>query len=243
MRLNYRSKEDMIKEYNEVKEWLDSMMDVPPEEIAEFFEKRSDIYDKSRIDKFQEDYEQIPNLLPEHFKTMLNIGCGSGYELSAIFSAYPHIEVTGIDKCRAMLDMFRNRFPEKHIQLLEADYFQYPFEKAQYDVVISVQSLHHFEYEKKKKIYKKIYLATKENGYYYEFDYMAQDDEYEQMNLDYYRKRRQKYNIPDDMFVHIDIPLTVEHQIELLKYAGFHTVEVLNKPFLKGNTVFLKAHK
>ena len=243
MRLNYRSKEDRIKEYNSVKDWLDTMTDVPPEEIADFFDKRSDMYDEMRMDKFWHEYKSIPDFLPPHFDAMLNIGCGSGFEFNAIFKKYPNIKVTGIDKCKAMLKIFEQNFPDKDINLIEADYFKYPFEQNQYDVVLSVQSLHHFEYEKKKEIYRKIYMATKEHGFYYELDYMAQDEAFERLNLEYYAKKRRKFNIPDDVFVHIDIPLTLEHQIELLKYGGFKKIEVLGKPFSKSNTVFLKASK
>jgi len=243
MRFNYRSDEDKIKVYTAVKDWLDTMADVPPEEMAEFFEKRSDIYDEMRMDKFWNDYKIIPDFLPSHFDTMLSIGCGSGFEFTAIYEKYPDIKVTGIDKCTAMLDIFAQKFTDKAIILIEADYFEYPFEQNQYDVVLSVQSLHHFEYEKKKEIYNKIYAATMNNGFYYELDYMAQDEAFEKLNLEYYRNSRKKYNIPDDVFVHIDIPLTVEHQIELLKYAGFKEVEVLNKPFFESNSVYLKATK
>lgn len=42
----------------------------------------------------------------------------------------------------------------------------------------------------------------------------------------FFRKRREE-NIPDDTFVHFDIPLTKEHEAELLKKVGF-TVTVEN---------------
>ncbi|QOR35163.1 class I SAM-dependent methyltransferase [Clostridium sp. 'deep sea'] len=243
MQLNYRNKDNMIKEYTETKEWLDKAIDQPVEEIRTFFNKRSDGYDKLRMDEFWDDYKIIPNYLPNKFNTMLNIGCGSGFEFNFIFNKYPNINVTGIDISNAMLDKFRQKFIDKNIELINADYFKYPFEKNQYDVVLSVQTLHHFKYDKKKEIYGKIYHATKDNGFYYELDYMAQDEEYEKICLEYSEKRRKKYNIPDDVFVHIDIPLTIKHQIELLSYVGFTRVEVLNKPFLNSNTVFLKASK
>ena len=243
MQFNYRSKEETVKKYKEVKDWLKDTIDIPAEEIGAFFEKRSDGYDKMRKDKFWDEYKIIPDYLPDHFETLLDVGCGSGFEFNAIFNKYPDIKVTGIDVCRAMLDLFEQNFKDKNIELIEADYFKYSFEEKQYDVVLSVQSLHHFKFEKKKEIYKKIFGATKENGFYYEMDYMAHDEDYERLNMEYYDKKRARHNVPDDVFVHIDIPLTIEHQIELLKYAGFKEVSILNKPFLKGNTVYLKAVK
>ena len=44
--------------------------------------------------------------------------------------------------------------------------------------------------------------------------------------IDHSRKRREE-NIPDDAFVHFDIPLTKEHEAALLKEVGF-TVTVEN---------------
>lgn len=244
MRLNYRTKEQIEKDFAEQTEHLESSLDWHPEEIGEFFSKRTDGYYKVMMD-YWEDYKTIPNFLPDYFETMLNLGCGGGFEFEVILKKYPDIKVVGIDKSKAMLDAFRQRpyFNKDNIRLIEADYFKYNFEDEQYDVVMSAESLHHFKYEKKKEIYKKIYDATKQGGYYYELDYMAVNNDYEKLNMDYYEKRRKKYSIPDDVFVHIDIPLTLEHQIELLKYAGFKKIEILNKPFLNSYTVFLIATK
>ena len=47
-------------------------------------------------------------------------------------------------------------------------------------------------------------------------------------------------NIPEDMFIHIDIPLTLEHQCELMKNAGFKSVQVL---YQNCGTVIIKAEK
>lgn len=142
-----------------------------------------------------------------------------------------------------MLDELYRRYNDKDIELIEADYFKYPFEEKQYDVVLSTLSLHHFKFEKKKEIYKKIYEATASGGTYFEYDYMAQDEAYEKLNLDFYDKRRAVYNVPDDVFVHIDLPLTINHQIELLEHAGFKNIEILNRPFEGNNLVFIKAVK
>ena len=120
----------------------------------------------------------------------------NNYFEDVIYKKYPNIKAVGIDKCKAMLDLFKKReiYEKKDIELIEADYFEYPFEKSQYYVVITVESLHNFKYEKKREIYAKIYNATKENGFYYELDYMAQDESYEELNLEYYEKRRKKYS-------------------------------------------------
>ncbi len=43
-------------------------------------------------------------------------------------------------------------------------------------------------------------------------------------------KRRKQFAVPDDSFVHFDIPLTLEHERELLQNAGFVIEKVLDDP-------------
>lgn len=45
-----------------------------------------------------------------------------------------------------------------------------------------------------------------------------------------YLKRRNQFAIPDNGFVHFDIPLTLEHERELLQNAGFAIEIVLDNP-------------
>lgn len=241
--MHYRSKEAMKKEYDETKAWLVESVKIPVEEIADFFKARVDDYEEVHNRHWPGIYRTMPYYFPEHFDTLLDIGCGSGLECDVIFKEYPDIKFTGIDICGAMLDELYRRHNDKDIKLIEADYFKYAFEKKEYDVVLSTLSLHHFKFDKKKEIYKKIYKATANGGTYFEYDYMAQDEAYEKLNLDFYDKRRATFNVPDDVFVHIDLPLTINHQIELLEYAGFKNIEILNRPFEVNNLVFIKAIK
>lgn len=243
MQKNYKSKEQIKKQYDDTKKWLEGNLDSPAEEMAAFFDARIEDYENVHMKHWLDVYRAIPDYLPKQFETLLDIGCGSGLEFDWIFKRFPNIQVTGIDLSTAMLNKFNEKHGDKNINLIQSDYFQYPFEQKQYDVIMSVQSLHHFMFEKKKDIYTKIYNALKPGCSYYEFDYMAQDEAYEQLNLEYYHKRRAKHNVGENQFVHIDLPLTVEHQIKLLKLAGFNKVEVLNRPFEKHNIVFLMAWK
>lgn len=240
----YRTPENMRKEYDNVKAWLDKAMDIPPEEMAAFFDKRADAYDQVMLGHSGEDYDLIIQYMPKNAQSLLDLGCGSGVQLRDVFQQYPDIHVVGIDKCRALMDQCREKYQDRNLQLIEADYFQYPFEMNRYDVVLSTNSLHHFKFDKKVHIYQKIYQALRSAGTFLESDYMAQDDAFQQLNMDYHDRRRAKYNIPDDVFVHIDIPLTVSRQIQLLTLAGFDRVEVLNKPFAtESNSVLIRATK
>lgn len=61
-------------------------------------------------------------------------------------------------------------------------------------------------------------------------DYIACCDAEEELLYGTYLKRRNQYAIPDNCFVHFDIPLTLEHERELLQNAGFAIEKVLDNP-------------
>lgn len=139
-----------------------------------------------------------------------------------------------------MLNKLLEKYQNKNIELVTADYFEYPFEKRQYDAALSFETLHHFKYEKKQTIYNKLFQSIKNGGYYIECDYFACCDEEEQLCLKEYEYRRRKNNIADSVFVHIDIPLTFEHQYDLLRNAGFMNIKILHQ---NDSTVIIRAEK
>ena len=157
-----------------------------------------------------------------------------------MYKRFPEVRVTGIDLSESMLDKLREKYGDKNIEIINADYFKYPFEENKFDAAMSFETLHHFKYEKKQLIYNKLYQTIKAGGYYIECDYIACCDEEESLCLEGYEYRRKQNNISEDMFVHIDIPLTLEHQFELMKNAGFKTVEVL---YQNCGTVIIRAEK
>ena len=40
-------------------------------------------------------------------------------------------------------------------------------------------------------------------------------------------RRRERDRIPPDAFVHFDTPLTLEHEMDAMRDAGFYTVELV----------------
>ncbi len=214
------TKHEDEKNIRDITEWYEKIKDRQPEEMAGFFTARADGYEK-HVKSFYNDYHIFPKLLPEGAENILDLGCGTGLELDEIFKVFPDIKVTGIDMSEGMLRLLKNKHSDKDITLYCQDYFKYDFGRQKYDAVISVQSLHHFKYKKKKIIYAKIFEALKKDGVFIEADYTASSKEHEKLCLDFNQKQRARYNISDDMFIHIDIPITIEHRKELLLSAGF----------------------
>ncbi|MBS4534599.1 class I SAM-dependent methyltransferase [Clostridium sp. D2Q-14] len=235
-----QTQEEIETYMKELKEWLESVKNATTEEMTDFFTKRINEYDNVHLTHWGKEYAHIADFFDNGLNSLLDIGCGTGLELESMYKRFPKVKVTGIDLSESMLNKLREKYRYKDISIIKADYFEYPFEENKFDAAMSFETLHHFKYQKKQKIYNKLYQTIKNGGYYIECDYIACCNEEETLCLEGYEYRRKKNNIPDDVFIHIDIPLTLEHQIELMKNAGFQTVDVL---YQNGGTVIFKAKK
>lgn len=220
-------KEENQKEYlASLKAWLEETKDTKLEEMDQFFTKRLDGYEE-HMSTWKEHYHWMAQVVPEGANTLLDIGCGTGLELDEIFKRFPQMEVTGIDLSQTMLGELKRKHGNKNLTLICADYFIQPFGDECFDVVVSFETLHHFKAEKKELIFRKIFESLREGGCYIECDYIAQTQEEEDLLFREYGLRRERDQIPEDVFVHFDTPLTLVHEIEIMKQAGFEKVEVL----------------
>lgn len=207
-----------------------------------FFENRLTGYDEhmmTDIEGAKEFYRFTALQLPmEPWSEVLDLGCGTGLELEEYFSKNPKAHVTGIDLSKAMLNALSAKFPDKRLNLITGSYFDVPFERRKYDAAVSVESLHHFTKEKKLALYKKLFLALQDGGYFILTDYFAESEALEGEYFKNLQMLKEEQNITDGDFYHYDTPLTVEHEINILKEAGFSDVKALKN---WGATYTLKA--
>ena len=210
---------------NELKQWLREIQDQPLEGMSDFFRARLGEYE-DHMQLWAGAYGRLAELIPDGARTLLDLGCGTGLELDAIFSWRRDISVTGVDLCPEMLERLRKKHPQ--VRTVCGDYFRTELGEAQYDCAVSFESLHHFTGEKKWGLYEKIHRALKPGGVFFLVDYLACCAEEERLLMDFCREKRRAQNIPENVFVHFDTPLTVEHETELLKCAGFSAVELID---------------
>lgn len=196
-----------------------------------FFENRITGYDEhmlTNIEGAAEFYKFTAEQLPMKSKSeVLDLGCGTGLELEEYFSLNPHAHITGIDLSKSMLSALAAKFPDKELNLINDSYFDVPLEKGKYTAAVSVESLHHFTEEQKLSLYKKLFCALKNDGYFILTDYFAETELLEKEYFENLQRLKEEQNITDDEFYHYDTPLTVEHEIQILKEGGFTNVEIL----------------
>ena len=210
---------------------------MPFEEMAAFFDARADGYEAHMIgnvfgsDRF---YVKTVEALPlKPGLRVLDLGCGTGLELDALFSRCPDARVTGIDLSRGMLDALEAKHAGRALTLIQGDYFQTRF-PGPFDAALSVETMHHFEAEAKLTLYRKIATALAPGGVYVETDFIARDDAFEADCLSGLRSA-----VPDKPagFYHIDIPMTTGHLLDLMRQA-FPSAELL---YQEGSTAILRA--
>ena len=193
------------------------------------------------IESAREFYPFTAEQLPVKYGAkVLDLGCGTGLELSEYFARNPSARITGVDLAPGMLAALKKKFPGKALSLIQGSYFDVPFGEAVFDAAVSVESLHHFTMEEKIPLYRKLFHALKPGGYFILTDYFAPTQEEETLYRAELLRLKKEQGIDDDAFYHYDTPLTVEHETQALLEAGFARVQVLSA---WGATAALRAEK
>lgn len=189
------------------------------QKIRNFFNEKIDTYDDTH-EVFMETKKALADSLDKDAKRILDLGAGTGLELIHLFELFPEAEVIVIDITENMLEKLKTRSFANSVTTICGDFFEVDF-GDNYDAVISTSALHHFKKEEKENLYKKIYNCLKENGQFINCDKIALTKEIEKYQVD-----ELDHNI--DNHKHIDIPLTVEHEKEVLKRVGFIDIKASN---------------
>ena len=201
------------------------------EGMAEFFAARVDGYDEHMrrdIEGAAEFYPFTAALLPKPPETrLLDLGCGTGLELEDYFRLGGEGQVTGIDLSGEMLAALAAKFPGRRLKLIRGSYLELPFGEGRFDAAVSVESLHHFPPAEKLALYGKLRRALTETGYFVLTDYFAASDEEEEAFFAELAGLRRAQGIGEGELCHFDTPLTVAHESELLRRAGFRSVQIM----------------
>ena len=203
------------------------------ERMDEFFAARVNGYDehmRTTIEGASDFYAYTASLLPlGSGKRVLDLGCGTGLELEEYFRFNPDADVTGIDLSEAMLNALKEKLPDRKISLIQGSYFDVPLGEKEYDAAVSVESLHHFPAEQKEALYRKLHAALKDDGCFVLTDYFAESEELEKAYFQNLKRLKEEQGLSEGEFFHYDTPLTVEHEAQVLRQAGFSNVQILKE--------------
>ena len=177
--------------------------------------------------------KELTDNLPENVENILDLGAGTGLELIELFKKFPNVKVTAIDISERMLEKLKEREFSSKVKTICGNFFEVDF-GHNYDAVISTSALHHFLKDDKLIIYKKIYNSLKNDGVFLNCDKIVNSNQEELDAIEFYNN-----NI--DNKPHIDTPLSIEHEVEILKLAGFKNITILQVE--KENYLLFKAFK
>ncbi|MBR2712712.1 MAG: class I SAM-dependent methyltransferase [Bacilli bacterium] len=202
------------------------------EKVREFFNGKIDSYDDVHAE-YMDTKATLGDNLDNNAKNILDLGGGTGLELIHLFELHPDVHVTVIDITENMVEKLKLRDFADKVTAICGDFFEVDFGKN-FDAVISTSALHHFKKEEKIILYKKIFDCLKENGQFLNSDFIAENEEIE---------KEQLYELDNefDKYKHIDIPMTIEHELEVLEKVGFKDIKV--KPVPKHSYALTIARK
>ena len=181
-----------------------------------FFDERVDGYDQVH-EKFMNTKKLITMYLNPNINNIIDLGAGTGLELIYLYDKYPNVHTKAIDISQKMLDKIKERSFSDKVETICGDLFTIDY-GTNNDAVISTSALHHFIYDEKAKLYKKIFDCLSDQGVFINCDKIVFTNEEEKTCLD---------NNENKVNVHNDIPLTIEHEEELLKMSGFKNIETI----------------
>lgn len=196
-------------------------------EMKDFFNSVANEYEAHMFEFVQgakEYYLKTAEFIAQrHPQNLLDLGCGTGLQLDEIFKFLPNVQVVGIDLADKLLDKLRQKHSNKDITLINVSYLDWDYPINHFDCALAVMTLHHFDYDTKVSLYKKIYQSLINGGFFIETDYIITDEKEEAFYIAERKRLRAENNIVGlDMY---DTPLTLEHEISALKEAGFSQVE------------------
>ena len=212
------------------------------EDMASFFDTRVSSYEQhmqETVEDYDTFYQSVTDALPAlgAEPRILDLGIGTGLELDCLFERVPRARVTGIDVSANMLTHLsrKDRPWVQTLTLITGSFLDLDLGREDYHAVISSMALHHWIPGVKLDLYRRIHRALLPKGVFVNGDYIVSEDE---------SSRRMtslaEANVSERHHLHIDVPLSFDHELRLLTEAGFSDT---SSPFRHANVAVFVASK
>jgi len=173
-------------------------------------------------------------------RDLLDIGCGAGNYTLKLLEVLPRLDVTLVDLSERMLDRAVERLrpvSTGSLRPIQSDVRDLELGDANFDVIIAAAVLHHLRTDAEwQAVFAKCYRALRPGGSLWIADLISHSvpsvqDLFWARYGEFLREARgEAYR--DDALHYIEIedtPKPLVDQIDLLRQAGFRTVEILHK--------------
>jgi tRNA (cmo5U34)-methyltransferase len=140
------------------------------EKIKDRFNLVAQKYDEQRrffIPCFDDYYQTsvlfLSKIRPD-FKSILDLGAGTGLLTRFIYEKYPNARYTLVDASEQMIDIAKQRFENADNFSYVISDFSKEFPSDKFDLIASALAIHHLEEDSKVALYTTIYNNLPENG-------------------------------------------------------------------------------
>jgi len=142
-------------------------------------------------------WQKVAQKLIDHYQLkpgdkVLDIGCGKGFLLYDLSIAVPGIEVKGIDISSYAVENAKEEIKDK---LIVGNATSLPFEDNEFDLVISLNTLHNLPCDMLEKALKEMERVGKKNKYLVVESYRNEE---EKVNLLYWQLTCKSFFSPDE---------------------------------------------
>ncbi|MCR5651787.1 MAG: class I SAM-dependent methyltransferase [Lachnospiraceae bacterium] len=164
----------------------------------------------------------------------LDTGCGTGTLAARALAELPDTEITLCDPSEGMLKIAKEKLKGKNISFnnIASDALAY---ENEFDIVTAIQSHHYYDIETRSIAVKKCCRALKEEGIFMTFENIRMSTkESDAMALDRWGQFLLDHGwTPEKVKAHqarrgVEMfPITIEQHLEMIKNAGFRSVNIL----------------
>jgi tRNA (cmo5U34)-methyltransferase len=171
---------------------------------------------------------------------LLDIGCGAGNYTLKLLRELPDLNVTLVDLSQPMLERASQRIrpaTKGRVTAVQADIRHFSMRELQFDIIFAAAVFHHLRTDDEwKDVFANCYAALKPNGSLWISDLIEHSTPAVQtvmwQRYGDYLAQAKNAQYRDEVFAGIekeDTPRPLLFQIDLLRQAGFRTVEILHK--------------